>query len=88
MKIEAHTERTEPGYQGNVLSKFHGKAVATESVKVMADVDEIHSAPSKNDLLLPDFYLTDVFVTWPTVCSRITLKCAVNSMTFKALGNP
>lgn len=69
IKIEAHAERTEPEYQGNVLGKFHATAVATESVKVVAHVYEVHSAPAKNDLLLPDFYHPDVLVTWPTVCS-------------------
>lgn len=39
-KIEAHAKRTELEYQGNALA---AKAVATESVKIVAHVDEVHS---------------------------------------------
>ena len=37
----------------------------------MAYLDEVHSDPAMNDLLLPDFYHPDILVTWPIVCSQI-----------------
>ena len=50
-------------YQGNALADFHVRAVATKSIKIMALVNEVHSA-SQNDRLLPDFCHPDVLVTW------------------------
>ena len=47
IKIEAHTKRTEPHYQGNAIADFHAKATATESKKVLARVDEVHSPSTK-----------------------------------------
>lgn len=38
MKIKAHTNRTEPEYQGDALAGFHVKAAPTVSVKVVAHV--------------------------------------------------
>lgn len=47
LKIEAHTKRTEPEYQGNVLADFHVKATSTKSIKIVAQADEVHSASAK-----------------------------------------
>ena len=33
--------------QGNTLADFHAKAAARESIKIIAHVDEVHSAPLK-----------------------------------------
>lgn len=43
IKIEAHTKGTEPEYQSNSLADFHAQAAATESIKIVAHVDEVHS---------------------------------------------
>ena len=59
-KIEAHTKRTEPEYQGNALADLHAKAVAIESIKTVAHLDQVNSASAKNDLLLPDLCHPDV----------------------------
>ena len=66
IKIEAHTKRAEPECQGNALDDFHAKIAATESTKIAACVDEVHSASAKkkNGPSLPDFCCPDVLVTW------------------------
>lgn len=55
IKTKFYTKKTEPDDQRNSLTNFTPKAAATESTKVMAHVDEVHSASAKNDPLLPDF---------------------------------
>lgn len=35
IKIEAHTKRTKPEYEGNTLADFHAKAAPTESLKIL-----------------------------------------------------
>ena len=63
IKIEAHTKSTESEHQGNGLADFHVKAAATESVKIVAHADEIHSASAKNGSSSPDFCQPDVLIT-------------------------
>ena len=55
IKIEAHTEKTESEYQANTLVDSQAKAAVTESIKVVAHVNEIHLLWQKKDSLLPDF---------------------------------
>lgn len=55
IKIETHTKRTEPEYQGDALADFHAKAEAIESIKIVAHVDEVHSASAENSPSLPGF---------------------------------
>ena len=48
IKIEAHSKRTEPKYQGNAQTDFHTKAeTIKESVKSVTHVDKAHSASAK-----------------------------------------
>lgn len=47
IKIEAHTKGTEPEYQSNSLADFHAQAAATESIKIVAHVDEVHSVSAE-----------------------------------------
>ena len=47
IKIEGHTKRIESDYQENLLPDFRAKAVATESIKIVAHGDEVHSASVK-----------------------------------------
>lgn len=54
IKTEALTKKTEPEYQGNTLAGFHAKVAATELVQVVAYVDQVYSASTKNDILLPE----------------------------------
>ena len=56
LKLKSTVKRMNQ-YQGNALADFHTKAGATESIKVVAHVDEVHSAPAKNDSLFLDFCL-------------------------------
>ena len=63
-QIEACAKRIEYEHQENVLADFHVKAATTESIKIVAHVDEVPSASAKNSLSLPDFCHPDVLVTW------------------------
>ena len=49
IKTEAHTKKIEPEYQGIALADFYEKAAATQSIRVVDHVDEVHSVPAKND---------------------------------------
>lgn len=49
IRIEAQTKKTESECQGNILADFHVMAAAIESIKVVAQVDEIHSASTKKE---------------------------------------
>lgn len=54
IKIEAHTKRADQTeYQGKSLADFRAQAAATEYRKMVAHVDEVHSAA--RGLSLPDF---------------------------------
>lgn len=44
IKIEAHTKRIKSDYQENLPPEFHARAVAPESIKILAHVDKFHSA--------------------------------------------
>ena len=61
IKIEAHTKRCEPKYQERTLGDFHTKAATTESIKVIAHIDAVHSASSKK---LPGSFYPNAPVTW------------------------
>ena len=63
-KIEAFIKQTECEYQGNALAYYHTKTEATESIKIVIHVDEVHSASAKKDPSMPNFCHTDVLVTW------------------------
>lgn len=54
-------QRTESRVLGKCLADFHAKAAATESVKIVAHVDEIYSISAKNDPLLLNFCHPDIF---------------------------
>ena len=51
------------------LADFQATAAATESVKIEAHVDDIHSASANNGPSMPDFCHPDVFVMWQQICS-------------------
>lgn len=55
IKTEAQTKRAEPECQGNILADFHAKTAATESIRIVARVDEVHFASAKNGPILSDF---------------------------------
>lgn len=44
---QAHTKRTETEYQENSMADFHAMAAATETVKIVAHIDEVHPASAK-----------------------------------------
>ena len=54
----AHTGKTEPEYQGNILADPH--KFYSESVHAVAHVDKVHFAFIKNDPLVPNFCHPDV----------------------------
>ena len=47
IQTDAHTNMTQPQYQGNALIDSQGKAVTTESVNFVAHADKVHSAPAE-----------------------------------------
>lgn len=55
-----HQIKAEPEFLESVLANLY----AIESVKVVAHVDKVLSASTKNDPLLPDFCHPDVLATW------------------------
>lgn len=46
-KIDAYTKRTELKYKEYALADFHAKAAATESIKIVAYVGEVHCTAGK-----------------------------------------
>ena len=68
IKTESYTKSFEPDYRGT-LADFQATAAATESVKIAAHVDDIHSASAKNDPSVPDFCHPDAFVMCQQICS-------------------
>ena len=64
MKMDAHTKRIESDYQQNPLPDFHRKTAATESIQIVAHVDEFHSAPVKHKSLLTDLHHPHALATW------------------------
>lgn len=52
-------KRTEPEYQGNTSADLHAKTVPTKSIKIVAQVHEVHFASAKMALpcqILPSCY--------------------------------
>lgn len=47
IKIKTHTKRTEAEYQENALADFQAKAAVTQSIQIVAHVDEVQSASAK-----------------------------------------
>lgn len=70
IKIGACTKGTKPEYQGDALADFHAKTAETQSVKVVAHVDEVYSASKKNYPLIPDFCHSDVLAPWQQPASK------------------
>lgn len=64
IKMEALTKRIEPERQGNDSAGFRAKAATAEPIKIVAHVDEVHSASAKNGSSLTDCCHPDVPVTW------------------------
>lgn len=71
IKIEAHTKRTKPEYQGSTLADLHAKAVATELRRIVAHAHDVNSTSAKNKTkqknktkpLLPDVCHLDALAT-------------------------
>lgn len=55
---------------GDALADFHAKTAETQSVKVVAHVDEVYSASKKNYPLIPDFCHSDVLAPWQQPASK------------------
>ena len=65
LKLRLQLKRTELDYEGLTLTDLLAKAAATESVNVVAQVDEVHLvSKKKEDPLLPDFCFSYILVTW------------------------
>lgn len=61
IKIEEHTKKTEPEYQGDVLAVFSAKAAATEHRRW--HILLLQKVKIKMTLLLPHFCLHEVLIT-------------------------
>lgn len=44
---------------------FYAKTAATEHIKIMVHMEEVHPASAKNDPLLVDFCYPNFLVMWP-----------------------
>lgn len=64
LKLRLQLKKTELDYEGITLTDLHTKAAATESVNVVAQVDEVHFVCAKEDPFLPDFCFSYILVTW------------------------
>lgn len=74
----------------NAPADFYAKAAATEPIKIMAHVEEVHPV-SANDPSLVDFGYPDFLVTWQHSAPESEKLRWINSgcvLTAGAIGNP
>lgn len=55
INTKAHTERTEPEYQGDAPTVFHAKTATGEPIKAAAHEDEAHHAWAENGVCCQTF---------------------------------